>query len=223
MVYNINDQVVATQDANQQAHNQWIYTQYDGLERITATGTTTLNETRAVLQARFDSQTINNGRDLVWPLSANQSQVLTTNYYDSYSSIPSMPAIYSAPPGASMATTGLLTATSIAVLNQPGDFLLKVFYYDDLGRAVKTYAQHYYQSTVDTGNYDAVSNTYNFTNAVTGTTRQHYNYTGDPLTPKLTISNTYGYDHLGRKKGTWENISGGQHNSAAYTDLAGGL
>ena len=143
--------------------------------------------------------------DTAWP--SVSTTLLTANYYDNYQNIPALPSIYNAPAGSAAATTGLLTASSSAVLNKLTDRLLKVFYYDDLRRTVKTYAQHYYNLTADSGNYDTYSNTYNFTNAVTTTPWQHYNDEGSPLTPVITIANAYRYDHLGRKTKTWENIT----------------
>ncbi len=81
-------------------------------------------------------------------------------------------------------------------------------YYDDWGRSLKSYAQHYLGGTLSNNNYDAISTTYNFTNAPTTVTRQHFN-TGSTTTPLVTIANRYIYDQVGRKQKTWEQITNG--------------
>ena len=146
-----------------------------------------------------------------WP--AGSSQPLTVNYYDNYTGIPSLPVAYTAPAGAATSPTGAVTATFTALLSPlpnkaetfPGNSLLKVMYYDDLGRAVKTYADNIF-TTADSASFDAFAIAYNFSNGVTSTLRQHYN-TKDTISRLLTISNNYSYDHMGRKTQTWEQIS----------------
>ena len=146
-----------------------------------------------------------------WP--AGGSQPLTVNYYDNYTGIPSLPVAYTAPAGAAASPIGAVTATFTALLSPlpnkaetfPGNSLLKVMYYDDLGRAVKTYADNIF-TTADSASFDAFATAYNFSNGVTSTLRQHYN-TRDTISRLLTISNNYSYDHMGRKTQTWEQIS----------------
>jgi len=224
MVYNDLDKVVATQDANQ-AGSTWTFTKYDPLGRVIQSGTWSGSSNRASLQSTVTSNTNlwetpasggNGYTNNAWPTSG--ATTLTLNYYDNYSTsyIPGFPSGYSAPSGASTATTGLLTATKTAVLNNPGDMLWTVHYYDDMGRNIKTYAQHYLggSGSLSTGNYDAVSNTYDFTNEVTATTRQHY--VAGSLA--VTIANTYAYDHVGRKTQTWEQINTGTNVLLSQTD-----
>src|ERR1700761_7584970 len=73
---------------------------------------------------------------------------------------------------------------------------------------IKTYAQHYLGGTANTNNYDLISTTYNFTNAPTTVTRQHWN-TASTAHPALTVYNRYTYDWMGRKQNSWEQLTNG--------------
>jgi RHS repeat-associated protein len=224
-VYNKIDQPVASQDSMQRAANQWIYTKYDGLGRVLMTGIWTSPTGRVTLQAALTAITtnlwetpLNTGySNIAWPTTLTTP--LTINYYDGYTGIPSLPLAYSAPSGASTQTSGLLTATRTAVLNTPADLLWNVNYYDDFGRPIKIYKQHYLGGVANAGNYDAVSNSYNFTNAVLATTRQHFTSAGT-ATPLLTVKNQYVYDHKGRKVETWEQLQNGALTPGTRTQLS---
>ncbi|MGF7075827.1 RHS repeat domain-containing protein [Mucilaginibacter sp. 3215] len=137
-------------------------------------------------------------------LAPQGGPVLSINYYDTYPAITGFPSGFVAPAGASAAPNGLLTATRTAVLNSNGistDMLWTAHYYDDKGRLIKTYQQHYLGGTLNAANYDAVTTTYNFNDQVTTTTRQHYTAVAGGL--KLTQGLRYLYDHMGRKLKTW--------------------
>ena len=221
MVYNVIDQPVATQDSLQRVAKQWIFTKYDAQGRVIYTGiwvngATPTAISRAALQTAVNAITanlweapVNSGtgyNNAAWPTT--YTTPLTINYYDTYTNIPSIPTgTYTAPAGASTQTIGLLTATKTAVLNTPANMLWSVVYYDDLGRNIKTYKQHYLGGTLNTANYDAISTTYDFTNTPTTATRQHYISTA--TTPLVTIANTIIYDQVGRKLKNWEQITNG--------------
>jgi RHS repeat-associated protein len=218
-VYNYIDEPVASQDSLQRTANNWIITKYDGVGRPIQTGIWNTAISRSSLQATLTGITTNlweapvatgNGyTNAAWP-ATSVTATLTLNYYDSYANIPNLPATYSAPAGASVQTRGLPTARKTAVLNTPTDQLWSVLYYDDLGRTMKTYAQHYLGGTANTSNYDAITTTYNFTNQLASTTRQNFT-TGSTTTPMLTATNTYMYDHMGRKQKTWEQLTYGNN------------
>jgi RHS repeat-associated protein len=137
-------------------------------------------------------------------------QVLSVNYYDDYtfpSGNPVYPyvqntAIVDMPLTASTMTKGLLTASKVNVLGTD-DMLWTVSYYDDKGRGIQSNMQHYLGGTLSTGNHDEISNGYDFTNGVTQTSRRHY-VNG---TNTLNIGNEYVYDHMGRKRQTFEQIN----------------
>jgi RHS repeat-associated protein len=218
MVYNNMDQPVATQDSLQRANNQWIFTKYDAKRRAVWTGIWNnggTSITRAALQTILTgiitnlyeaSLTTGNGyTNVAWP-TTNVTATLTLSYYDSYANAPGLPVAYSAPTGAYLDTRGELVGTLTAVLNTPANMLWTAHYYDNWGRSLKSYAQHYLGGTLSSSNYDAISTTYNFTNAPTTVTRQHWNTT-NTTKARVTITNTYLYDHVGRKLKTWEQIA----------------
>lgn len=235
IVYNQLDQPVLSQDANQRATNQWTVTKYDALGRVIITGLWNAGSAIALstLQssiyagAQYDARD-NSGNTGSYPygyvLSSypTLSKVLTVNYYDSYNNIPGLPATFTTPTGASTMTQGLLTATQTAVLNtisgvNPADMLWSATYYDDLGRVIQTDKQHYLGGVVSPNNYDIITTAYNFNNLPTATTRKHYNTTNTG-SPVLTIANTYTYDHVNRKRQTYESINGGTNVMLSQVD-----
>ncbi len=221
-VFNTMDQPVATQDSLQRAAKNWIFTKYDSQQRAVISGIWNNGGTavtRASLQGTLTSITTNlyeaavntgNGyTNVAWPTS-NVTATLNTSYFDSYANIPGFPAAYSSPTGADLATRGQAVANKTAVLNTPTDQLWKVSYYDNWGRSLKAYAQHYLGGTsaYSTNNYDAIGSTYDFSNAPTTVTRQHFT-SASTTTPLVTIANQYLYDHAGRKLKSWEQITNG--------------
>jgi len=127
-VFNNMDQPVATQDANQAAANEWIFTKYDGQGRVIITGIWNNSGnpiSQANLQAALTAITTNlyetpqstgNGySNMAWP-TGSVSQTLSVNYYDTYTNAPGLPAAY-APANPNLATRGEVTATLTDVLN----------------------------------------------------------------------------------------------------------
>ncbi|HEY8782402.1 MAG TPA: DUF6443 domain-containing protein, partial [Mucilaginibacter sp.] len=219
-VYNTMDQQVATQDSLQRANKNWIFAKYDAQGRAVMTGIWNNGGTaisRASLQTTLNGITTNlyeasistgNGyTNVAWP-TTNVTATLSINYYDNYTNMPGVPSRYSAPSGANMATRGELTGTKTAVLNTPANMLWKVPYYDYWGRSLKAYAQHYLAGTLNNNNFDAISSTYDFTNAPTTVTRQHWNTTSTTY-PLVTVFNKVIYDWVGRKLKSWGQITNG--------------
>ena len=228
IVYNSLDQAVLVQDANQRASNQWTVTKYDAQGRVIVTGL--WNAGSAIAQstlqssiyaaAQWDSRdesnnTGTNPSGYVISSYPTPTTFLTINYYDDYTA-PGLPS-YAAPATAVTSVTNLPTAGKTAVLNNPSDMLWTVNYYDGLGRNIQSYKQHYLGGVVSANNYDAISTTYDFTNAPTTVTRKHYNATSG-TTPALTVFNRYIYDHMGRKQKTWEQLNGGTTILLQQTD-----
>lgn len=237
MVYNKLDQVVATQDANQRNMTplqQASFTKYDAIGRVALTGIYNVpNATVAGQNYRANMQSDANNQATLWEsrqyvgtsgttdyTSAAYPQAdftpLLINYYDNYTAIPGRPGYY-LPAVYSTQTTGLLTASRTAVLNSPTVQLLTVHSYDDKGREIGNFGQHYKGSSYTIRNYDGVTKTYDFTNAVTTATRKHYIYDSAQTAPqlKVTIWNRYLYDHMGRKVKTWQQIT----NADGVNDL----
>jgi RHS repeat-associated protein len=232
IVYNQLDQPVLTQDAIQRTSNQWTVTKYDALGRVVVTGLWNAGSAipLATLQASIYGAAQWDIRDAANNVTLNPtgyvissypvlSTPLTINYYDDYTA-PGQPSTITTPAGASTMTRGLLTATKTAVLNTPADMLWAVNYYDDQGRNTQTYKQHYLGGVLSTYNYDIVTNSYDFTNELTGSTRKHYTKNAGNTAAVLgvTIANTYVYDHVGRKTQTWEQINSGTNVLLSQTD-----
>jgi len=217
-VYNVMDQPVATQDSLQRFNKQWIFTKYDAMGRAVQTGVWNNGGTavtRASLQTTLNGintnlyeATVNSGNgytNVAWPTS-NVVSTLSLDYYDTYANIPGLPATYTMSSGVSLLTRGLPTVKKTAILNTPANQLWDVMYYDDLGRATQTFAQHYLGGVINTNNYDQTLTTYNFPNQPTTVTRKHWT-TATMTYPLLIAANTYIYDHMGRKLKTWEQLT----------------
>ncbi|MBB6126348.1 DUF6443 domain-containing protein [Mucilaginibacter lappiensis] len=229
MVYNKLDQPVLSQDAIQRTSNQWTVTKYDALGRVIMTGLWT--DGSALSQSQLQTNIYNanqwdtrNTSDTNTGYSITSypalSSYLSINYYDDYSfsNITGLPAAFSTmPSGVSTQTRELLTASKTNILEST-NMLWDVSYYDGFGRNIQTYKQHYLGGgTPNVNNYDVVTTGYDFTNAVTSATRQHYNTT-NTTSPVLTIANLYYYDHMGRKVQTKEQINGGTPVLLSQTD-----
>ncbi|MBB6273364.1 RHS repeat-associated protein [Pedobacter cryoconitis] len=235
IVYNVLDQVVATQDANQRLKKQWMITKYDALGRVILTGTWTNNNTAILpqeLKALVNAQSINwETRDNIKAFGYTQNNaypttldnVLTVNFYDDYNLPWGNPFPYlansnisvpeSMPAAQSTMTKGLLTTSLTAILNginnnvNPSNMLGTLYYYDDLGRLIQTNVQHYQGGIVTAANHDQVSNSYDFNNELVQSIRLHYNSTS--TNPVVSIGTNYVYDHMGRKRQTWKQINNG--------------
>ena len=231
MVYNKVDQMVMSQDANQRnkTPQEWTFTKYDALGRAVITGVypypgstadtsvsgpglavlqflQNYSNTQGTLWEKRDPGNIATGYSNQAAPQGTASAYLSVNYYDDYA-IAGLPAAYIPPANASIQTKSLQTASKTNVLGT-ADMLWRVSYYDEGGRNIKTYKQHYLGGTASVNNYDAISSTYDFTDAVTTTQRQHYT-TASTTTPKVTIDNSYSYDHMGRKLKSWQQIRNG--------------
>ena len=206
LIYNVLDQVVLTQDANQRAINQWVFTKYDALGRVVGSGQYADASKRNAIQATLDGQTVlwetrkanDTGYDnLSFPQTASLSDYYVINYYDDYS----FPGVGTAdqPSGNQVGAErvkSLLTGVRVRVLGT-GTMLLSIHYYDSEGRMVQNKAENHL------GGKDIIDNTYNFAGELTVSNRSH--------TTKgnaITIANRYFYDHMGRKIATTENING---------------
>lgn len=154
MVYDKRDRLVMTQDSVMRSNNQWLYTQYDGLNRPVATGIFTDNNnlsyhaTRADTSSSYptagtytiDTLTKTFYDDYAWrngqgnPLSAARS---TT--YDGYLQEPSN-TIWPYPQNAAVQsnqTKEMVTGTKIKILGT-STYLYTVIFYDDKARVIQT-------------------------------------------------------------------------------------
>jgi RHS repeat-associated protein len=222
IVYNQFDQPVAMQDSVQRTHNQWIITKYNALGQVLLTGvwnnsntaiTRTAMQTNVYAGAQLDARDYTNittGYNITsYPSTLND--ILTVNYYDDYN-IPNLPGTYDVHATNSTMTRGQLTATKTAILNTDGSInkqvLWNVHYYDDKGRLIKTFAQHYLggAGNYNTANYDEINSSYDFTNAPINSIRKHHNLASGLA---LIVADSTVYDHLGRKIQSWSKVNNG--------------
>ncbi|WP_285060234.1 RHS repeat domain-containing protein [Pedobacter ginsengisoli] len=219
MIYNKADQVIMTQDSVQRmkANQEWNFIKYDGLGRsvvsgiYTHTGSTVGTNYQSSIQVAADA--VGTQREVRTTTGTGYTSntypttgltILTINFYDDYNFPGGNPYPYTGSDASGM-TRGLLTGSKVAVLGAVSNMLWMVNYYDRDGRAVKTYKQHYKGGTLVAGNYDEISNTYDFTGAVLTSNRSHK----VAATEQLKVLNEYSYDHGGRKIDTWQTINTG--------------
>lgn len=214
IVYNKLDQLVLTQDANQRnkTPQQWSSIKYDGMGRIIMEGSysdigSSANTSRRVaMQGNIDGNlnlfesrslgTITGYSNKCYPTTDIVLDKIT--YYDDYD-IDAMPYIES---GVSKLTKGLATASKVRILGT-SNYLWSVNYYDDQGRVVKNYQQHYKDKQIHVNNVDEITSVYDFTGKITNVTRLHKTVN----LANLKIQNRYEYDHQGRLLKQWNQIA----------------
>ncbi|MES2112736.1 MAG: DUF6443 domain-containing protein [Bacteroidota bacterium] len=231
MAYNKLDQLVMMQDANQRstANQQWTVTKYDALGRPVVTGLYTHNgsvantEYRTTIQSAVTANanlwetriTGGNGYNTSAGLYVAFPTVLATtlsvNYYDDYS-IPNLPSAYDkhTETGMSQMTQSLPTASLVKVLDGTtgsSNMLWTVTYYDDFGRNIRSFGQHFKGGVVSLNNYDEVNYVYNFTNTLDNSTRTNYINNAGAKVSSVTVRTDFDYDHMDRKTNTWETIN----------------
>lgn len=225
MVYNKIDQLVLTQDSLQRNAGQWLFTKYDALGRTTVTGLYADGSSRSALQTAVDQESANSHP--LWEQRSSGGIGYTDdafprtiayyhgiNYYDDYD----FPGGTIYPfAGKSAMTRGLPTGSMTTVLGS-GNMLMSVIYYDGKGRVLKTFSQHYLDGTINTANYDEITNEWNFDSSLKSTARVHH-----VGTASTTIANAYTYDHMGRKLTATESINGANPptviSSLAYNEI----
>ena len=138
------------------------------------------------------------------PQGVNDMYLLEANYYDDYAGIPDLP--HNASASYSKLTRGLLVATKAKVIGTTETYLWTVNYYDDEGRLVRQYKQHYLGGSSNANKFDDITNVYDFNGQLTKSTRKHH--TTHPTTPAVTVVTDYTYDHRGRLVDTKKSVNG---------------
>ncbi|PRY48075.1 RHS repeat-associated protein [Arcticibacter pallidicorallinus] len=229
MIYNPLDQLVLSQDAEQRAKSpqEWSFTKYNAFGQVVMTGLYTdasgaadagvlpNDARRTALQTQVSNQP-----NILWEsrlATASAAETgytnitfpttvalyLSINYYDDYAFPGGNPYLNNY----SQMCKGLLTGSRIKVLKEAiaagtTDMLWNINYYDDRGRVVHSYNQHYKGGSIAVENYDETLNSYNFTDEVVVSTRLH-RASGAAMVKVIT---EYEYDHMGRKKRTYQQI-----------------
>ncbi|MEN1784649.1 MAG: DUF6443 domain-containing protein, partial [Bacteroidota bacterium] len=173
IVYNKLDQPILTQDPNQAAQGEWLFTKYDVYGRVAYTGKAQAipSATRANIQAEVDglstdpwvipnstAQSFGNAlvnyNDGAYPTSnSNKTQlsaVFTINYYDTYDFDRAGAALVYSPfdEDTTTNTQGLPTGSKVRVLGT-NDWITTVTHYDAKARPIHVYSKNAYLNTVD--------------------------------------------------------------------------
>ncbi|CAH0304242.1 MULTISPECIES: DUF6443 domain-containing protein [unclassified Pedobacter] len=201
MVYNKLDQLIMTQDANQEEKKQYLCIKYDAFGRVVITGLYTDTRTAAQLQTDLVNETVlyetrlpgSDYNNLSFPRSG--LDILTVNYYDDYVFPDNIFGAASGDQASGERIKSLLTGTKVKNLGT-SVMDMTVNYYDIEGRIVQT------KATNHLGGTDQVDQEYNFPGELVSSTRTHI---AKGIT--TTIEDVYTYDHMGRKISTKENIN----------------
>ncbi|MFC7526825.1 DUF6443 domain-containing protein [Parapedobacter sp. GCM10030251] len=194
---------------------------YDGIGRVIMKGVERNRTwTRAQIQYHVDTTGIYweerseasgnmhgyTNRSNPWGAVAGDMDVLEVHYYDRYDGIPGLPHNESA--GYSKLTHGRLVASKVKVLeSEPAAYLWTVYYYDDHGRVVREWKQHYLGGSKHTNKFDDILREYTFTGQLKKETRKHYSTSG--TTPGVTVTTEHGHDHRERLTHTWKTVNSG--------------
>jgi RHS repeat-associated protein len=208
MVYDARGRLVMSQDARQRSDHKWMYSQYDELNRIVATGLITDNANYNILSYHTDAAATSTS----YPnLGSYTSEELTRTFYDDYNWLsqngnPFSPTRYTGDDGSFLAanpgaypyaeplvqgnlTKGLPTGTKTKVLGA-SQYLFGIIYYDKRGRVIQTINHN-----ITNG---SVVNTmqYNFS----GQLLASYQTTGNNNLPSYAtgVPTKFEYDNLGR-------------------------
>src|SRR5258706_1255898 len=206
-VFNKIDQLVLSQIPRQNSDLEWTFSKFDALGRVVMTGTYNNGDPRENIQASVDNETIlweerSNGNGNILGYTDNtfpQSMIeqLTVNYYDDYDFDIQSRTYETDFTGvaATVRTFGLLTGNLTKIIMSPSDeHLLRVNYYDSRDRLIQQHKQQVNQSL------DRISNLYDFAGQLLSSKRTYSHSNSDS---KVIISNTFSYDHAGRRVNTY--------------------
>ncbi len=230
MVYDGNDRLIFTQDAQQRTLNQWYYTEYDWLDRPVITGIYTHPSTidQATMTSLIANTSFTESYNGVAPhgysqaafatanFAAGSTQVLTVTYYDSYSfmsllndarfnyeknDFPGEQYTYDVNGGSNPDVKGEVTGSKVNILGQ-STFLWNVNYYDDRYRTIQAISSN------NLSGIDRATNVFDFAGKVKKSKLTHVATVNSVLTTN-TVTRTLDYDHAGRLRQTTHQVNGG--------------
>ncbi|WET00024.1 DUF6443 domain-containing protein [Chryseobacterium arthrosphaerae] len=216
MVYDKQDRLVATQDAELKAKGQWLYTKYDQYGRVAITGLSTGGE-RITEQTLADLQGSNNvmriptvlfnrqGMDVYYgnpegsyPKSPTWVTLLSLNYYDSYpdygfnpafpANTPEMTVLTATPTSDGRSTKGLPVMSFVKNI-EDDNWTRNYTYYDQKGRVIATHSINHL------GGYTRTESELNFAGApkkIVTTHKRKSNESG------ITVTEHFEYDGQNR-------------------------
>ncbi len=207
IVYDRWDRVVAQQDGNLRAANQWKINKYDRYNRLIITGLIINNDIRKTLQARVDQFYVDHPtyrfekRDTAQPFGYTTSftfpthvdEVLSASYFDDYGFMnPSDGHLLFQPRLENLKKSeqliGLRTGGLVKVFGE-GQFLKEVIYYDSLHNPIQTISEQYPQGR------NITSAQYSFTGQKKVIERISTNPQGH-----VQYQQSFEYDHVDREQ-----------------------
>ncbi|MEG1217960.1 DUF6443 domain-containing protein [Chryseobacterium sp.] len=216
MVYDKQDRLVATRDANLRAKGQWLYTKYDQFSRPCITGICTGGE-RIAEQTLADAVSSNNlksidyvffpwqGMDVyynypgtTYPSSDKWVDMLSVNYYDfvpGYGFNPSFPTnilgepTISGTPNADGISTKGLAVLSIVKNIEDNSWTKNYSYYDKKGRVIGTHSINHL------GGYTKTESRLDFSGAAQNTVTTHLRRAGEA---EVAVKERFEYDNQNR-------------------------
>ncbi|MGG1920563.1 DUF6443 domain-containing protein [Chryseobacterium sp. NRRL B-14798] len=215
MVYDNQNRLVASQDANLKEKGQWMYTKYDQFGRAAFTGIATGGD-RKTEQGLVDGITNNNvkmtstvvfnrqGMDVFYdpatsyPHASKWVTLLSVNYYDTYPSYSFNPAFPSSIMGkvplsdnsaANAVSTKGLPVMSLVKNIEDDNWTKNYIYYDQKGRTVGSYSINHL------GGYTKTESLLDFAGVTKQSKAYHKRLAADP---EKVITQTFTYDHQNR-------------------------
>ncbi|MBQ0738836.1 hypothetical protein J9332_31420, partial [Aquimarina celericrescens] len=207
-IYNKLDQPIMTQDGNQRANNEWLFTKFDVFGREAYTGKITDTRERSVIQDEVSALTTplwvessnavmiggttmyyNNGG---YP-NAQNAEVLTIYYYNNYEFLNSEGTFFSNPitvygVPVSDRTKTLSTGSKVKVLGT-SYWTTTATYYDNKARVIYVASTNEYLNTSD-----IVENKLDFVDKIERTKTTHRKGNNTPI----ITEDIFEYDHMGR-------------------------
>ncbi|WP_080780248.1 DUF6443 domain-containing protein [Chryseobacterium phocaeense] len=237
MVYDRQDRLVATQDAELKKKGQWLYIKYDQLGRtaITGIGTGGLRTTEQKIVDGLGSNNVNRldtalferqgmpvyygNPDNTYPNSTKWVTLLSINYYDSipgYSFNPSFPtgkSVLTAVSVEGRSTKGLPVMN--LVKNIENDSWTKNYtWYDTKGREIGSYSINHL------GGYTQVETELDFTGVPLRSVTSHKRKEGEAVT---VVKQRFEYDNQNRLSKQWHQVNSQQEqllSENTYNELS---
>ncbi|MBF6645860.1 RNase A-like domain-containing protein [Chryseobacterium indologenes] len=213
MIYDQQDRLVATQDANLREKGQWLYTKYDKFGRVTFTGINS-GVGRSSEQAVADAYGSNNvsrtsnvffnreGMDVYYDPNGTYPTVgwvklLSVNYYDTYPAYsfnPPFPSSVFGKPvisdtGNAPVNTKAMPTLSLVKNIEDDNWTKNYAYYDGKGRLISTYAINHL------GGYTKTETELDFAGVTQQSKVYHRRLSGDK---EMVIAQSFDYDNQNR-------------------------